>query len=54
MVGQAIWCLAHTLWIGSSFMVGAGAGSGRPPPRLLLRLLLCCSPASHPLLRSLS
>ena len=26
MVGQAIWCAAHTLWIGSSFMVATTAG----------------------------
>ncbi|KAL4423637.1 hypothetical protein ABPG77_009224 [Micractinium sp. CCAP 211/92] len=26
MVGQGIWCLAHTLWIGSSFMVVTSLG----------------------------
>jgi uncharacterized membrane protein len=26
MVGQVIWCLAHTLWIGSSFMVVTSVG----------------------------
>lgn len=26
MVGQAIWCLAHTLWIGNSFMVTTSVG----------------------------
>lgn len=26
MVGQVIWCLAHTLWIGSSFMVVTSLG----------------------------
>jgi uncharacterized membrane protein len=26
MVGQVIWCIAHTLWIGSSFMVVTCAG----------------------------
>ncbi|PNH02166.1 15-cis-zeta-carotene isomerase, chloroplastic [Tetrabaena socialis] len=26
MVGQAIWCAAHTLWIGNSFMVVTSAG----------------------------
>jgi uncharacterized membrane protein len=26
MVGQIIWCLAHTLWIGSSFMVVTSLG----------------------------
>ena len=26
--GQGLWCLAHTLWIGSSFMV---ATTGKPP-----------------------
>ena len=26
--GQALWCLAHTLWIGSSFMV---ATTGKHP-----------------------
>jgi zeta-carotene isomerase len=26
MVGQAIWCAAHTLWVGSSVMVAASAG----------------------------
>jgi uncharacterized membrane protein len=26
MVGQVIWCLAHSLWIGSSFMVVASTG----------------------------
>ncbi len=26
MVGQVIWCLAHTLWVGSSFMVVASFG----------------------------
>eukprot|EP00879_Flechtneria_rotunda_P002691 GHRR01002897.1.p1 GENE.GHRR01002897.1~~GHRR01002897.1.p1 ORF type:complete len:366 (+),score=54.74 GHRR01002897.1:444-1541(+) len=26
MVGQAVWCLAHTLWIGNSFMVTTSLG----------------------------
>mmetsp|Transcript_7320 Transcript_7320/g.17591 ORF Transcript_7320/g.17591 Transcript_7320/m.17591 type:complete len:373 (+) Transcript_7320:87-1205(+) len=26
MVGQALWCLAHTLWIGNSFMVTTSLG----------------------------
>lgn len=26
MVGQAVWCLAHTLWIGNSFMIVTSAG----------------------------
>jgi len=26
MVGQALWCFAHTLWIGNSFMVVTSAG----------------------------
>ncbi len=26
MVGQVIWCIAHTLWIGSSFMVVTSVG----------------------------
>ncbi|MFM7449238.1 MAG: NnrU family protein [Leptolyngbyaceae cyanobacterium] len=26
MVGQVIWCLAHTLWVGSSFMVVTSLG----------------------------
>lgn len=26
MVGQVIWCLAHTLWIGSSFMIVTSVG----------------------------
>ncbi|MBD2101158.1 NnrU family protein [Leptolyngbya sp. FACHB-261] len=26
MVGQVIWCLAHTLWVGSSFMVLTSVG----------------------------
>ncbi|AFY72218.1 putative membrane protein [Synechococcus sp. PCC 7502] len=26
MVGQVIWCIAHTLWIGSSFMIVASTG----------------------------
>ena len=26
MVGQALWCAAHTLWVGSSVMVAASAG----------------------------
>ena len=26
MVGQLIWCLAHTLWVGSSFMLATSAG----------------------------
>jgi uncharacterized membrane protein len=26
MIGQVIWCLAHTLWIGSSFMVVTSLG----------------------------
>lgn len=26
MVGQIIWCIAHTLWIGSSFMVVTSLG----------------------------
>ncbi|MDX1977238.1 MAG: NnrU family protein [Pseudanabaenaceae cyanobacterium bins.68] len=26
MVGQVIWCIAHTLWIGSSFVVAASLG----------------------------
>lgn len=26
MVGQVIWCLAHTLWIGNSVAVAASAG----------------------------
>lgn len=26
MVGQALWCLAHTLWVGNSFMVTTSLG----------------------------
>jgi zeta-carotene isomerase len=26
MVGQAIWCLAHTLWVGNSFMLTTSLG----------------------------
>jgi zeta-carotene isomerase len=26
MVGQALWCFAHTIWIGNSFMVVTSAG----------------------------
>ena len=29
MIGQLIWCVAHTLWVGSSFMVrGGGRAAG--------------------------
>lgn len=30
MVGQGIWCLAHTMWIGSSFMVSSRRYLRRP------------------------
>jgi uncharacterized membrane protein len=26
MVGQVIWCIAHTLWLGTTFMIVASAG----------------------------
>ena len=26
MVGQGLWCLAHTIWIGNSFMVVTSLG----------------------------
>ncbi|PNW69789.1 hypothetical protein CHLRE_19g750247v5 [Chlamydomonas reinhardtii] len=29
MVGQGLWCLAHTLWVGTSFMCVASAVSGK-------------------------
>ena len=37
--GQALWCFAHTLWIGSSFMV---ATSGMSPCASGARACQCC------------